>query len=303
MKDWAIECEGLTCRYGRKEVVRDLDLQVPTGGIYAFLGRNGAGKTTTIKAMAGLLRPSSGSARILAAESESLRPSDWTRIGYVSENQEMYEWLTVEESIRFTSRLYPNWDDSFATELIRQLALRKLQQSPVSELSRGEKVKLALLLSLAYRPELLILDEPFSGLDPLVRDEFLESLLELAAGQEWTVFFSTHQIEEVQKLADHVGIIDEGRLRLSLSMEELESRYRKVTIFGRNESGAEPPPEAVGTRRTGERLAFLHTEWSSEAEESLRRRYAKDDLEIFRPDLREVFVQLARSYREENDHE
>ena len=205
-----IEARGLGKRYRHKDAVHDLNLSLPAGRACAFLGRNGAGKTTTIKMLAGLIRPGSGSSSLFGQDSQHLRPEDWQKTGYVSENQELYDWMTGKQLIAFTSKLYPNWDKSFEKELQEKLGIPLKRR--ISHCSRGEKVKLALLLAMTFRPRLLILDEPFAGLDPLVRSEFLDTVLEITRQNDWSIFFSTHDIDDVEKLADDVVIIDEGRL-------------------------------------------------------------------------------------------
>ncbi|MGL5016663.1 MAG: ABC transporter ATP-binding protein, partial [Luteolibacter sp.] len=210
-----IETHGLTKSYRWKEAVHQLDIRLTAGRACAFLGRNGAGKTTTIKMLAGLIRPTSGKASLFGRDSQSLRPEDWQKTGYVSENQELYDWMTGEQLIAFTAKLYPSWDREFEKYLIEKLDLPL--QRRISRCSRGEKVKLALLLAMAFRPRLLILDEPFAGLDPLVRAEFLDSVLEITRQNDWSIFFSTHDIDDVEKLADDIIIIDEGRLQVSES--------------------------------------------------------------------------------------
>ncbi len=197
-----ITTQNLTRRYGEVAAVSGLTLTVPEGSIYAFLGANGAGKTTTIKTLMNILTPSSGSARVLGVNSTLLGPKEFAQIGYVSENQRLPEWMTVEQLINFCRPMYPTWDPAFCTKLLEEFDLpldRKLKH-----LSRGMKMKAALLTSLAYRPRLLVLDEPFSGLDPLVRDEVIRGMLELTEQENWTVLISSHDIDEVERLADWV---------------------------------------------------------------------------------------------------
>src|SRR3954462_14577290 len=208
-----IETQNLTRRFGRMEAVQDLNLAVPTGSVFALLGPNGAGKTTTIKMLVNLLRPTSGEATVLGVDSRRLGERELAQLGYVSENQQLPLWMTVRQLLDYCRPFYPTWDAALEKTLLAQFELptdRKLKQ-----LSRGMLMKAALLSSLAYRPKLLVLDEPFSGLDPLVRDEFIRGVLEVSDAGEWTVLVSSHDIEEVERLADHVGLLEDGRLRLS----------------------------------------------------------------------------------------
>ena len=180
--DTAIQIQAMSCRFGAIEAVRNLTLEVPTGSIYAFLGTNGAGKTTTIKALLNLIRPSAGSARVLGVDSARLSPRELARIAYVSENQSLPERLTVQQLVSYCAALYPTWDEALCRHLTGKFALPPNQ--PLQTFSRGMKIKAALLVSLAYRPELLLMDEPFGGLDPLMRDDLIQGLLELSWSRE-----------------------------------------------------------------------------------------------------------------------
>ena len=208
-----IETHGLSRRYGRSEALHGLDLSVPSGSVFAFIGPNGAGKTTTIKVLMNLLEPSGGEARVLGVNSKKLSPKEREQIGYVSENQKLPGWMTVRQLMDYCRPFYPTWDKDLEKKLLRQFELPADRK--IRHLSRGMMMKTALLSSLAYRPKLLVLDEPFSGLDPLVRDEFVAGLLAATQQGERTIFISSHDINEVEQLADWVGIIDAGRMNLA----------------------------------------------------------------------------------------
>jgi len=214
-------------RFGRSLPVFDsLNLQVLEGSVFGLIGPNGAGKSTTIKILMNILQPSSGQAEVLAVDSRWLGPDEFTQIGYVSENQEMPEWMTVEYLLRYLKPFYPTWDDERAAELVRQFDLprdRKLRH-----LSRGMWMKAALTCSLAYRPRLLVLDEPFSGLDPLIREDLIEGVLESAG--ETTILISSHDLAEIESFVSHVGYLDRGRLQFSEEMTSLSARFREVEV-------------------------------------------------------------------------
>src|SRR5947199_3546786 len=226
----AIEAEGLTRRFGRKLAVSGLSFRVPPGSLFALLGPNGAGKTTAIKLLMNLLEPTRGNVRVLGTDSTRLGPSELAQIGYVSENQRLPGWMTVAELLAYLRPLYPSWNEAFCRNLLGGFSLPLNEK--IKNLSRGMKVKAALLSSLAYRPKLLVLDEPFSGLDPLVRDEFIKGVLEVSSQGEWTVLVSSHDIDEVERLADHVAMLEEGRLRISEGTETLQARFRRVEVTG-----------------------------------------------------------------------
>jgi ABC-2 type transport system ATP-binding protein len=221
-----ISTHNLSKAFRRIEAVHALDLEVPEGSIYALIGPNGAGKTTTIKLLMNILRASAGSAEVLGVDSRRLSPREFARIGHVSENQEMLEWMTLDYFLRYLKPFYPTWDDALADDLVRRFELPR--DRPLRHLSHGMRMKAVLASSLAYRPELVILDEPFTGLDALVRDEFIQSLRERAQGT--TILVSSHDLGEIDNFASHVGYIEEGRLRFTEEMGTLAGRFRQVEI-------------------------------------------------------------------------
>ena len=223
-----IETTRLTRRFGATEAVHELTLAVPAGSVFALLGPNGAGKTTTLKLLMNLIEPTTGSARVLGIDSRKLGERELAQIGYVSESQQLPLWMTVRQLLDYCRPFYPTWDRALEARLLAQFALPEKRK--LAQLSRGMLMKAALLSSLAYRPRLLVLDEPFSGLDPVVRDEFIRGVLEVSALGEWTVLVSSHDIDEVERLADHVAMLDAGRLRLSERTEELQARFRRVEV-------------------------------------------------------------------------
>ena len=216
--DHAIETENLTCRYGRTRAVADLTMRVPTGSIYALLGPNGAGKTTTLKALMNLRQPASGVARVLGVDSRALGPADLARIGYVSESQGIPPNLTIGEIEAFCRPWSPTWDAELAAELRERFGLDP--RARIKSLSRGTRLKVQCLLALAPRPRLLILDEPFSGLDPVGVDK-LASVLQGQVDQGTAVVFSSHQLELVERLSDEVTIIDQGRMVASGHVDDV----------------------------------------------------------------------------------
>jgi ABC-2 type transport system ATP-binding protein len=213
-------------RFGGTKVLNRLNLEVPEGSVYALIGPNGAGKTTTIKILMNILRPTAGIAEVFGADSRHLSAHDFTRIGYVSENQDMPEWMTVEYFMAYLKPFYPAWDDARAQELLRQFDLPRGRK--LKHLSRGMRMKAALASSLAYRPQLMVLDEPFTGLDPLMRDEFIQGLLANAEGL--TILISSHDLAEIETFASHIGYLDSGRLQFSEEMSSLTERFREIEI-------------------------------------------------------------------------
>ena len=293
----AIQTVGLTKRFGRKTAVQDLTLAVPEGALFALLGPNGAGKTTTIKTLMNILHPSAGSATVLGVDSRRLDPPTLAQIGYVSENQSLPEWMTVDRLVAFCRSLYPTWDDAFAARLLGQFALPA--GSRLRDLSRGMKVKAALLVSLAYRPRLLVLDEPFTGLDPLVRDEFVRGVLELSEQERWTVLVSSHDIDEVERLADWVGVMNDGRLDLAEPVPSLQARFRRVeaTVPAERRLPDPAPASWLGVERAGQRIGFVESAYRGAESDADLARILGVAPTVTPLSLREIFVVLAKTYR------
>jgi ABC-2 type transport system ATP-binding protein len=296
-----IETQGLTRRFGRMEAVHDLNLVVPTGSVMALLGSNGAGKTTTLKMLMNLVTPTSGSARVLGVDSRRLGEPELAQIGYVSENQQLPLWMTVRQFIDYCRPFYPTWDRELEATLSKQFALPEKRK--LADLSRGMLMKASLLSSLAYRPKLLMLDEPFSGLDPVVRDEFIRGVLEVSAQGEWTVIVSSHDIEEVERLADHVTMLEAGRLQLSERTEALQGRFRRVEVTSADAAtgvvSATPTADWLAWERAGSLTRFVETRYAGEmTERGWRARFGDAATIRAQPmSLREIFMALARRGR------
>jgi ABC-2 type transport system ATP-binding protein len=222
----AIRTENLVKKFGRVEALRGLDLAVPERAVYALVGPNGAGKTTIIKILMNIFGATRGRAEVLGLESTRLRGRYFSSIGYVSENQELPEWMRLDSFLAYLRPFYPSWDRKLENELVSQFDLpldRRLRN-----LSRGMRMKAALASALAYHPKLIVLDEPFTGLDPLVRDELIQGLLERA--EESTILISSHDLAEIESFASHIGYLEQGQLRFSEELTTLVERFREVEL-------------------------------------------------------------------------
>jgi ABC-2 type transport system ATP-binding protein len=227
--DYVIETRDLTKCFGPFRAVSALNLRVAANHVTGFLGRNGAGKSTTIKMLLGMTHPTSGSGTVLGRAITDTKDNREMRrqVAYVGEDKQLYAYMTVDQLIRFTASFYPDWSERAAQRLRTQYQLPPNRK--VKALSKGMRTKLALLLALARRPALLILDEPSEGLDPVSIEELLQTLAGVAA-EGTAVFFSSHQIAEVERIADRVCILDGGELAADLSLDELRQDYRRITL-------------------------------------------------------------------------
>lgn len=294
-----IETRNLSRRFGKKDAVHDLAIRVPEGRIFAFLGPNGAGKSTTIKLLMNILEPTAGEALVFGRDARTLGPAEFCQIGYVAEDQAAPDGMTVQQFLDYVRPMYPTWDPAFCSVLLKQFDLplnRKLKN-----LSRGMRMKAILLSSLAYRPRLLVLDEPFTGLDPLVRDELIRGILELTQQENWTVFVSSHDIDEVERLADWVGIINEGRLMECESVESIQGRFRQVQFSVQDEAAipGNLPSNWLLVEKEGRAVRFIDSRYDEGASEAAVRKVYPGCGEIGAAplSLREIFLALARVYR------
>ncbi len=293
----AIRTQDLSKHFRGVVALDGLNLDVPAGSIYGLVGANGTGKTTTIKLLINLIGPSGGRSEILGTDSRRLEPRHFIQIGYVSENQKVPEWMTVGYFLKYLAAFYPTWDHSLEAELVRQLRLpldRKLKH-----LSRGMRMKAALASSLAYRPKLVVLDEPFTGLDALVRDELIEGLLARAEGT--TIFICSHDLAEIESFGSHIGYLDQHRLQFSEELESLNARFREIVL-----TFDAPPPLPrdwpavwLHPENAGPVVRFVDSRFDEERSADQVRALFPDyrDMAVIGMPLRSIFVALAKTSR------
>lgn len=227
--DFAIETTSLGRRFGRQWVVKNLSMQIPKGSVYGFLGLNGAGKSTTMRMMMGLLTPHAGKSSVLGFDPQKNDQTIKKRVGYVGERPHFYDWMTVREIMAFVAHYRKeHWDDLRAEQLVGVFSLPKDKQ--LKTLSKGQLAKVSLLLSMAFNPEVLILDEPTLGLDPVVRREFVKTLLAEYMEEGNTVLISSHLVDEISGLVDHIGILQEGVLVRQEPVDEFRAKVRQVRL-------------------------------------------------------------------------
>jgi ABC-2 type transport system ATP-binding protein len=237
-----IAVTGLSRRFGPKAALNGVSLYVPRGCVFGLVGENGAGKTTLIKHLLGLLRAETGTVRVFGHDPITQTVEVLGRIGYLSENRDLPAWMRIDELLRYTEGFYPEWDRAYAEQLRQQFGLSAAAR--VRTLSQGQQAKLGLLLALAYRPELLLLDEPSSGLDPLVRHDILGAILRSVAEEGRTVLFSSHLLDEVERVSDHLAMIHDGRIVFSGPLDQVKQSHRRLII--RFEAAPSGPPRLEG---------------------------------------------------------
>ncbi|HKS82245.1 MAG TPA: ABC transporter ATP-binding protein [Candidatus Acidoferrales bacterium] len=290
MTDYAITTEHLAKHYSRVRAVDGLDLRVPRGSIYGFLGRNGAGKTTTIRMLMGLASPTRGTASVLGLHWPQDRLAILQRVGYLSEKKLLFEAMTGRDLVRFNKPYFSHWSDELATRYAQRLEVP--MDRAFRKLSQGNRTKLCLLLALAQGAELLVLDEPTSGLDPVVMDELLRVLIDDYAGVGHTIFLSSHNLAEVEKVADWVGIIDQGKLLLEAPLEEIRADFRRITASG-NDLPGERTEQIISVAASGSMREYIVRYDSEQFVVGLRQQGATI-INVSPLNLGQVFLQLVK---------
>jgi ABC-2 type transport system ATP-binding protein len=294
-----IETENLTKKFWRHDAVRGLNLSVPEGATLALIGANGAGKTTTLRLLVDILAPDKGSARLLGIDSRRLKPDDRLRIGYVAENQALPERLSIARYFDYLRSLYPNWDRSLEMQLRKQFELPP--ERSLGKLSHGMRMKAMLIGVLAFRPKLLILDEPLSGLDPLVRDEVMSGLL--AQAGETTILISSHELSEIEGCTTHAAFMVRGKVIVQETMESLGARFRDVTVTLARQPVISGLPESwLNPQAEGLQLQFVDTTFVDDVrlrDQVQKQLGAVHQFESTPLSLRDISKALMRATRQE----
>jgi ABC-2 type transport system ATP-binding protein len=296
MSEFVIETTQLRKSFKARPALNGLDLKVPAGSIFGFLGRNGAGKTTTIKLLMGMLTADAGEAQVfgLAVSDARAAMEARKRIGFVTEDKELYPYMTVDQIIRFTRPFFPKWRDDLEQRYRKMFDLEGRAKIP--DLSKGMRSKLMLLLAIARGAELLILDEPTDGLDPAAVDDVLRELVTLSAAEGMTIFFSSHQLAEVDQIADYVAIIDHGKAVVGDSLDDLKARYRRLHIVFENEPrGPVSWPAGVEHIRQEGRTVSILASRNVEQIRNQAQAIPGTVVEQFPVTLKEIFLEHVRS--------
>jgi ABC-2 type transport system ATP-binding protein len=294
-RDAAIRTHRLTKFYDGRPVVQALDLTVPRGTVYGFLGRNGAGKSTTIKMLTGMVQPDYGTVELLGEPIGTLRPETRRRIAYLAEGHPLYGWMSVIEAVRFTRPFYPAWNDRLLEQMLDHFRLSR--RCKVRKLSNGQRAQLSLALGLAPEPELLVLDDPTLGLDTVVRREFLESMIEVIQREGRTILFSSHILGDVERVAERIGVLVDGVLRVDCPTERFKESIRKVVL---EFEGAAPPvpawPGLIGGRVKGKLLEVVVVDFGAE-HQRLADALGSRTVDVLELNLEDAFIEYTRGAR------
>ena len=297
----AIELTDVGWKAGNSFALKDLTIRVPSGSIYGFLGPNGSGKTTTIRMFMGMMKPDHGKIRVLDRAVPKEMPRILARLGYVPERPHVYPSLTVQEAVKYHSSFYDLWDAGWATELMGRLGLDPARK--ISRMSKGENGKLLILLALSQRPDLLVLDEPTDGLDPVVRRDVLTAVLDYVSETSATVFISSHLVHELERICDWVGVMDDGQLVAELPMQSFKNGIKRIRVADAPDLPGDTP-FVILNRKEADGLGSVET-WTVRGWQDPMRQYfpgvgatLRDVIDL---DLEEGFVELLSSSRPNNN--
>ncbi|HYW79238.1 MAG TPA: ABC transporter ATP-binding protein [Thermoguttaceae bacterium] len=290
-----IVTDRLTKYYGRKRVVDCVSLRIPQGSVYGLLGRNGAGKSTIIKMLLGMVQPSYGRAELLGEDVAQLRPETRGRIAYLAEGHPLYRWMTIAQVVRFTKPFYPNFNHELLEQILDHFGLAR--KSKIRRLSNGQRAQVSLALAVAQEPELLILDDPTLGLDTVVRRDFLESLIQIIQRQGRTILFSSHILGDVERVADRIGILVDGVLRVDCPTDRFKESLRKVVL----QFDAEPPEfpgcdGLVSNRQVGSKLELVVMGFNGRHQQ-LVESLSPRTVEVIDLNLEDAFIEYTRGPR------
>ncbi|HPO12419.1 MAG TPA: ABC transporter ATP-binding protein [Candidatus Hydrogenedentes bacterium] len=287
--------EDLSRKFWRKQALEHVSLEIPRGCVFGLVGENGAGKTTLVKHLMGLLKAQSGKVRVFGMDPVNDPEGVLARVGYLSENRDLPDWMRVRELILFTRAFFPQWDDAYAEELRDLFGLDPVIK--IRNLSRGQRAQMGLLVALAHRPDLLILDEPSSGLDAVVRHDILSAIIRTVADEGRTVLFSSHLLDEVEYVADHVAFLHEGRLAFSAPLADIKAEYRLFTLHF-DTPPPQPPLIETALTRTGAGLEWTFlTQGDPDIPQRAAAQFGASVVDAGEPSLEEIFVARVRGKR------
>ena len=284
-----ISASGLCKSFRAKEVLNGVTLGVKKGSVYGFLGKNGSGKTTTIKCLLGLLHATGGSAAVLGCDSGQLSEAAKARIGYIPQENDLMGWMTVSQIIRYTKIFYAQWNDDTCTGLLERFEIP--EKEIVGNLSTGQAQRLAIVLALSFNPEVLILDEPVGALDPEGRRDFLATILDIVRNGERTILLSSHITSDIERIADTIGILKDGRIQIEKPMEDLKDSVKKLHIIPRNGRAVETAtiPGLLSLRKEDAFVAVTVQDYSEEMKKSLETAF-RADVEVCDLNLEDIFL-------------
>lgn len=291
--NYKIITEKLIKKFKGIRVLDNINIKIPENSISALFGKNGAGKTTLIKCMVNILNIDSGYCEIIGKKNTELNHKDFSKIAYISENQKLPNWMTVEEFLNYCKFFYEKWNVSLCENLLKKMDLCKSRTKFISQLSKGMRIKISLISSIVYDPELIILDEPFNGVDIIVRKEIIESLLEVVTNCESTILISTHDADDIENFIDHINILSSGKLRISDKLENIQNKMRKIEFQTEEYFPKNLPWQWLNAKKSGRLAAFIHSDFKEENIDDEIKNIFSDctDLRVSFLNLKDILIQ------------
>lgn len=289
MSEIIIKTKNLVKKYDSDFfALNGLDMNVPEGVVYGFVGRNGAGKTTTLRAFMSLLKPTSGEISVLGTNPWNMPKNIREKIGYTSDSMQLIPWLKVGEMINCNASFYENWDKDYVEQWVKRLNLPLNKR--VFSLSRGNRQKLGLVMAIGHRPKVLILDEPAGGLDPIARKEFLESIIQLIHESGTTIVLSSHQMTDLERIAEYIGIIDNGKMKVETTLEELKETTRTIRIASKNKFDKPNDKDIIKFESFNNTASITYKNFNEQKFSQLKQQFKDSDIQLNSLNLEEIFL-------------
>lgn len=292
MTEYIIKMDKVVKNYGNSYALNQLNMNVPQGSVYGLLGKNGAGKTTALRICMSLLKITNGEVNVLGVNPWNMPINIKQEIGYSSDSMQLIPWLKVADILNYNGSFYKNWDKDYVNQWIKRLNLSLDKR--VFQLSRGNRQKLALAMAIGHKPKLLILDEPAGGLDPVARKEFLESIIELIHESGTTILISSHSLDDLEKISDHIGIIENGKMILETNLEDLKHSTKQVNIFSNKKIDKFSNDNLVSSEFNNNQFTGIFKNWNESTYSSLKNQFPDSNIEVNNMKLEDIFLAYNR---------
>lgn len=288
MSDYIIKMNEVVKSYGNSFALNKLNMNVPQGSVYGLLGKNGAGKTTALRICMSLLKITSGNVNVLGVNPWNMPINIKQDIGYSSDSMQLIPWLKVADILSYNGSFYKNWDKEYVNQWVKRLNLSLDKR--VFQLSRGNRQKLALAMAIGHKPKLLILDEPAGGLDPVARKEFLESIIELIHESGTTILISSHSLDDLERISDYIGIIENGSMKLETNLEDLKDSTKQVTIFSSKSIENFSNNNLIYSESKNNQFTGIFKNWNDESYSKLKEKFPDSNIEVNSMKLEDIFL-------------
>ncbi|MFN8576506.1 MAG: ABC transporter ATP-binding protein [Candidatus Sericytochromatia bacterium] len=288
MSDYIIKMNKVVKSYGNSFALNKLNMNVPQGSVYGLLGKNGAGKTTALRICMSLLKITSGNVNVLGVNPWNMPINIKQDIGYSSDSMQLIPWLKVADILSYNGSFYKNWDKEYVNQWVKRLNLSLDKR--VFQLSRGNRQKLALAMAIGHKPKLLILDEPAGGLDPVARKEFLESIIELIHESGTTILISSHSLDDLERISDYIGIIENGSMKLETNLEDLKDSTKQVTIFSSKSIENFSNNNLIYSESKNNQFTGIFKNWNDESYSKLKEKFPDSNIEVNSMKLEDIFL-------------